>query len=908
MQNKDVLRRKFSSKPDTYYKVELFDREGYKRHKCGSCGKFFWSIRERKFCPDQPCSVYDFLGDSPTSKSFSYVESWKQVEDFFVKRDHTSVRRYPVVCRWRPDLFFTVASIIDFQRIEGGQTIFELPHNPLIVPQICLRFNDLQNVGVSGKHFSSFCMIGQHSVSDKEGYWKDRCIDLDFDLLKGPFGIRPEEIIFLEDVWVGYGAFGYSLEYFVRGLELGNAVFTAFKGTPDSYREMEEKVIDMGAGLERFAWLSQGTPTSYEASFGPVLESILRKAGITSESDLMSKYTTLVSPLDWEKVTDVNEVRKSVAQKMNLPYKELEAKILPMNVAYSLADHVRTLVFALADGGLPSNVGGGYNLRVVLRRALELLEIYKWNIGLEEIAQWHVDYLKSIFPELDDRREEIATLIKVEEERYAESVRRTVNVLRNLTASNQVLSEERVIELYDSDGVTPEQLVRNGVDAKVPADFYSRVTARHSSPKYEAEKSEFDLEGTLPTAILFYDDPPLYRFRAKVLRVLKGKFLVLDRTAFFARAGGQEPDYGSIDTSKVLDVIREGSHVVHRVDKASFSQGDTVDCKVDEQRRSSIMRHHTATHILNASARKTLGSWVWQHSAFKDVDKARLDITHYSSLTSEDIARIEGLANQVVRANIPVRINVLPRMEAESKYGFRLYQGGVAPTKNLRIVSIGEFDVEACGGTHARATGELGLIKILKTERIQDGVIRLEFTAGGKAVDHSQKQDALLSQVSQLLESPQDKVVESTLNLKEGFEKMRKRQRIFLKRFSATFADVIIREATEIEGLKVYITADEGLDEEYHIAVGESAVRTNPALVYCGLITESGRVRILLFSGREAQEKGVDAAKVIRDVAALVGGSGGGDHRFAQGGGTKPEKVNDAKKGILVAVKKMLAT
>src|SRR6185312_4888202 len=217
-------------------------------------------------------------------------------EEYFHSNGHSIIRRYPVVCRWRNDLYFTIASIIDFQRVSEGKVIFELPANPLVVPQMCLRFNDIENVGLSGRHYTGFCMIGQTCNADAPGgYWKDKCIDLDYGMLTQGLGIKPEEITFVEDVWMGAGAFGYSLEYFVRGLELGNAVFTEFEGNENNYHAMPNKIIDMGAGLERFSWITMGTPTSYDCCFGPVLEKLRDITGIDNNSQILSQYFATIS-------------------------------------------------------------------------------------------------------------------------------------------------------------------------------------------------------------------------------------------------------------------------------------------------------------------------------------------------------------------------------------------------------------------------------------------------------------------------------------------------------------------------------------------------------------------------------------------------------------------------------------
>ena len=190
MDKKEIL-KEFSSDPDRYYNVKLFQDQGFIRKSCLECKRFFWTLDSgRELCPDDADDTYSFIGDPPTTKRFDYTQAWKEVESFFVKNGHTSISRYPVVCRWRDDLYFTIASIVDFQRIMGSIVVFEFPANPLVVPQTCLRFKDLENVGVTGRHFSSFCMIGQHSIPNSQGYWKDKCIELDFRLLTKDLELR----------------------------------------------------------------------------------------------------------------------------------------------------------------------------------------------------------------------------------------------------------------------------------------------------------------------------------------------------------------------------------------------------------------------------------------------------------------------------------------------------------------------------------------------------------------------------------------------------------------------------------------------------------------------------------------------------------------------------------------------
>ncbi len=303
----------------------------------------------REFCPEDADDTYSFIGEPPTAKRFDYTQAWKQVEEFFVKNGHTSVSRYPVVCRWRDDLYFTIASIVDFQRVMGSKVVFEFPANPLVVPQTCLRFKDLENVGVTGRHFSSFCMIGQHSIPNADGYWKDQCVDLDFRLLTEQFGIKKEEVVFVEDVWEGGGSFGSSLEYFVKGLELGNAVFTEFQGELGKHTILDQKIIDMGAGLERFAWITMGTPTAYDCCFGPITNHLMQKIGIDSDSEMLRKYFTAIAK-NLEIYDDLNGVRRRAVESAGLTDDQVNRIITPLEGMYLITDHLRTLIFAIADG------------------------------------------------------------------------------------------------------------------------------------------------------------------------------------------------------------------------------------------------------------------------------------------------------------------------------------------------------------------------------------------------------------------------------------------------------------------------------------------------------------------------------------------------------------------------------
>ena len=403
MLTKQIVKKEFEKEPDKYWGVEIFKEKGFVRKQCEKCGKFFWTLQQdRKVCPDQPCSNYEFIGKTITKVKWDYIEAWKEFEKFFVKNGHTSIKRYPVVSRWHPKLFFTIASIQDFQRIEPTGVVFEYPENPLIVPQISLRFNDIPNVGITGKHMTCFQMSGQHAFNDEtgRGYWKDKCIELNFNFLTKVMGIPEQEVIYVGNIWAmpDFSAFGPCIESFSKGLEIVNSVLMQFKATDSGFAELPIKVIDVGWGHERLPWFTQGTPTVYEVAFGPVIEKLMKATGIEYDKKFFAKYSRFAGSLDIDEVPDIKLARINLAKQLKTSVDEIERKIAPLEVMFAVADHTKTLVFAITDGGIPSNVGGGYNLRVVLRRALSFIDKFKLNLKLEDVAFWHIDYLKKIFP------------------------------------------------------------------------------------------------------------------------------------------------------------------------------------------------------------------------------------------------------------------------------------------------------------------------------------------------------------------------------------------------------------------------------------------------------------------------------------------------------------------------------
>lgn len=848
--DKAQILSRFSADPDRYYTVDMFAEEGYARAACRVCGRFYWSADpDRDACPDHDPDMYSFIGRPPTRTRLDYTDAWRRIEEFFVSNGHASIPRYPVVCRWRDDLYYTIASIVDFQRVSGSGVTFQFPANPLIIPQTCLRFKDIENVGVTGRHFSSFCMVGQHSVPDTGGYWKDTCIRLDHSLLTGPFGIPSEEITFVEDVWAGGGSFGPSLEYFVRGLELGNAVFTEFQGTIQDHTTLERRIIDMGAGLERFAWITMGTPTAYDCCFGPALDTILERAGADPDHPaLKSYYTGIARGLD---TMPLSALRERARKDASIGADAFGRVIRPLEKAYMVADHLRTLIFAIADGSLPSNVGGGYNLRMMIRRIAD-----SSIPDIHDVVEKQIDYLARTYPELDARRSDIRTIIDIETGRYDSTRGRMAKVASRIRDRRRAPTVDELITLYESDGITPEYLVECGAIDAIPDGFRAGLAALHQSRRTERPAPpQVPLPAT--TSLYYMDDPPA--FEARVLAV-HGSAVILDRTSFYPRGGGQEPDHGTIAGCRIHDVEKAGDSVMHYTRDEPPAVGSTVQCSIDTERRRGITRHHTATHILNAASRRVLGSWVWQHSARKYPDRARLDITHHSALTAQQANDIQREANDIIRRDLPISIQYMDRGSAESKYGFSIYQGGVVPVDSVRIVSIGDLDTEACGGTHVRRTSLVEQIAITRAKRIQDGVVRLEFTVAKREDRAQQAQERPKTDHSGVI--------------------------------SALCRDIPLgTHADDAISYSMGACVIHGYDQKFHTALAKRLLKSGHTITYCGVFRSGPAVRVMVYCTEDSPH---DAMRLAGAMSDMLGGRAAGGRAFAQGGGRDAGRIGEA--------------
>lgn len=742
------LKKQASKNPEKFYPIQVLKDNGFDRAKCSKCDTFFWSTVPRKTCGEPECSGgYSFINDSPTKSKIGYLETWDKFASTMKGLGYSPIKRYPTVARWRDDTWFTQASIYAFQPFVVGGVVSP-PANPLVMSQPSLRFNDIDNVGITGRHYSTHFHLGQHTFQSPENYDKEKYLsDIITWLTKG-VKLPLNEIQFHEDQWGGGGNLGVSLEYFSRGVELGNQVYMTYKVTPTGYKDLDINVLDMGSGQERYPWLTSGKPINFELTMPQTVKYLYKQSGRKPDLDLWTKFVPVSGNLNVDEVDDIEKIWASTARKIGYSKNKLKKEIYPISSLYAIADHSRTLLFALADGALPSNSGGGYNLRSIYRRSMDFANKYNVKLDYSKLIELHAKELKPQYPELSKSVKSVQEILKAEERKYTQSKIVSKRIISNIIKTT--VDENKLLELYDSKGITPEELSEASKGKiKVPSDFYLKVASRHekrSAPKLE-EEQDLTFDGFPQTTKLFWLDERAREFDAKVLKIIDNRYVILDKTLFYATSGGQNFDSGSLNMNRVVNTFNQGPYIMHEVENIDFKEGDEVIGRIDDERRTNTMKHHTATHVIGGAARKVLGKHIWQAGSDVNEERGRLDITHFDSLTSKQLKKIEKVANKAVKDKIVVEKEILSKALAEKRFGFTLYQGGFVPGGEVRVVHVKGFDAQACGGTHLDNTKEIGQIKLLGSKRIQDGVIRISYVSGDIAKQLEEEERRLGSEI-----------------------------------------------------------------------------------------------------------------------------------------------------------------
>jgi len=857
----------------------------------------------------------------------------KKFLDYFEKQDHRIVRSSSLVPSDDPTLLFVNAGMVQFKRAFLGEE--KRSYVRATTAQKCVRaggkHNDLENVGYTARHHTFFEMMGNFSFGD---YFKEKAIEFGWDLLTNDFGLSEDKLwvsIYLDDdeahnLWhknIGVpenrisrfgeednfwamgdtGPCGPCSEiHFDRGLEFGcgkpdckvgcdcdrfleiwNLVFMQFdRDVSGKLTPLPKPSIDTGLGLERMVSILQDVPTNFDID---LIRPIMNKVEILSEKRLGES---------WE--ADVG-----------------------MKV---IADHSRAAAFLIGDGVLPSNEGRGYVLRRIMRRAIR----YGRNIGLtrpflHETARVVFDIMKPAYPELTEAASFITNVIENEEIRFSETLDHGLKLLNenllNLKAKGQKnVPGELIFKLYDTYGF-PVDIVRDIVrdeDMTLDLEGFDQAmeAQRERSKAIAAFTSISDAYKNLSAygitaQFVGYDTVSC---RSKVLVMVKdgeevqeasegqSVEIVTEVTPFYGEAGGQVGDTGTISADnlemKISDTVKDPTGlIIHKgkVIAGTVNKGDDVTLTVDEHQRLATARNHTATHLLHFALRKILGDHVKQAGSLVAPERLRFDFTHFSQPDSETLDKIEGLVNEKIRENLPIQTE-----EMESEAAFKTGATALFEEKygdRVRVVSLSDFSKELCGGTHSHRTGDIGLFKIVGESSVASGVRRIEALTGAAALDYIQKIAKRLHDTALLLREHPDAVpqrLEKILSHQKVLEKELERLKAGIAAQSAHWTQKDIKTIGGIQVLVKKVSVDKPA------AMRELADRFKEKLK-SGIVVlgsaDTTKTLLIVVVTKDLTAR-FHAGNMIKEIASVVGGGGGGRPDMAQAGGSKPEKLDQA--------------
>ena len=935
--------------------IPFWQESGHSCRECTVTGLRFWSRDpSRTTSGDTVEDSYTFIGN-PIIEGFpmrgkALKDAMRETFlDYFEQRGHARIVPYPVLARWRDDIHLTIASIADFQpHVTSG--LVPPPANPLGISQPCIRLTDVAAVGRSGRHLTTFEMMAHHAFNrPDEGdviYWIDQCVRYCDDMLVNTFGITPEEITYIENPWSGGGNAGPALEVIVGGLELATLVFMNLEEHEDGdieikglrYREMPLQIIDTGYGLERFCWAAAGTSTIYEAIYPESVDWLKKIAGFDSmveglglgvdTDDLLAELSQLAGILNIDVGTDVDSLYQRLVERLGdggveITVSNLKRLTEPLSSIYAIPDHMHAICNMLGDGLVPSNAKGGYLARMMARRVCRMKGDLGIEISLTELAAHHIDTHLDIAGFVQSR-EGILTILAIEEARYHEMLRKgeaaVRTALREIPKDAKEAPDEILFRLAEERGLNPEMVVSIAAklgwkDISVRVGFAADMAARNAERTKTAAKAkskgEIFQSDIPPTQQDYYSDTSQTEFSATVLDcnsltqiqieslnlssevvVTPTHYVVLDRTLFYPEGGGQLGDQGTLGKAKVLDTRIENG-VIYHLTNCSVEEGG-ISGQIDWERRRQLMDHHTAVHIVGGSARAILGPHIWQAGSNKGGRYARIDLTHYSRLSRDDLDKIEDHANDIIAKNPVVEKLVLDRAEADLQFGFELYQGGPPKHSQIRIIKIGEHDVQACGGTHHDNTGEVAELRIIRSSQVQDGVERLQIVAGETAREHARIQERLLNESSEVLGvSPED--LPSAVS--RFFDEWKSQQ----KKIESLESEIVrLRTsgggdgAVEKDGIR-YAVMEVGGDMKAVMSMLSQLTRDpqKPTLAVLGTRDGGGKLIVASTEGTIAAEKH-DANDILRAIAGHINGGGGGRPTMAQGGGSNPDGIPEA--------------
>ena len=851
---------------------------------------------------------------------------------FFESKEHLRLESFPLVPKNDKSLLLINAGMAPLKPYFTG--LQEPPRKRITTCQKCIRTGDIENVGKTSRHGTFFEMLGNFSFGD---YFKEEIIPWAWEFITETLQIPKDKLyvtIYLEDdeafdIWckktdvdpnrifrlgkddnfweIGVGPCGPCTEiHFDRGegvitnvddfvkasdedrvVEFWNLVFTQFdKDEEGNYNRLAHPNIDTGMGLERIATIMQGVDNIFE-------------------------------------IDTVKNILNKVAQLSGVKYGEDSQKDISLRI---ITDHVKSVTMLISDGVQPSNEGRGYVLRRLIRRAARhgrLLGIK--GLFLTDIVESVVENYGDAYPNIKENKEYIEKIVSLEEERFNETIDSGMNILNEyieeMKASNEnILKGEKVFKLYDTYGfpieLTEEILEEKGM--KVDHEAFKKEmeeqrqrarNARGESSYMGSDESPINkIEASINTEFVGYSNVEV---DSKILVLANdndfvdelsngGKgYIVTEKTPFYAEMGGQVGDKGIIKTASgeayVYDTKKNvGGKTIHyvKVNEGSIKLNEEATLKIDLLRRTNIAKNHTATHMLHEALKQIVGKHVNQAGSYVDDERLRFDFAHFKALTEEEIDKLEDLVNRKIMEVFTVDTDLMTLEEAKNSGAMALFDDKYGD--KVRVVSVGEFSKELCGGTHVHNSGEIGLFKIISETGVAAGVRRIEAVTGLNAIKYMEEKQRILKEACNALKCNEKDVLKKISS--QGAEIKEKEKEILeLKsKLASGVEDEILASVKEINGVKVAAYAVEGIDGNSLRDLGDKVRNKLSTGVVVLFSNVGGKVNLIAMSTKDVLDKGIHCGKIIKEVASIVGGGGGGRPDMAQAGGKNPENIKTA--------------
>ena len=865
-------------------------------------------------------------------KSYGVNELRKMFLEFFESKGHLKMKSFSLIPHNDNSLLLINSGMAPLKPYFTGQEI--PPRRRVTTCQKCIRTGDIENVGKTARHGTFFEMLGNFSFGD---YFKNEAIEWSWEFLTQVVGIDenrlypsiyqdddeafeiwhkkigiPEDRIFRfgkeDNFWEhGAGPCGPCSEiYYDRGekygcgkpgctvgcdcdryMEVWNNVFTQFENDGNgNYTELIQKNIDTGMGLERLAVVVQDVDSIFD-------------------------------------VDTLQALRNKVCEFAGVSYKEDEAKDVSIRL---ITDHIRSATFMISDGIMPTNEGRGYVLRRLIRRAARhgrLLGID--GTFLAKLSETVIEGSKDGYPELDEKREFIFNVLQQEEAKFNKTIDQGLSILASmeeeLAAKNaKVLVGADAFKLYDTYGfpldLTKEILEEKGYEVdeegfKAAMDEQRKAAreARKTTNYMGADATIYDeIDPAITSEFIGYDRLTA-ESRVTVLTtdteiteaIVDGQHgtVIVEQTPFYATMGGQEGDTGIISTAdgefKVEETIKlKGGKIGHvgTMTRGMLKTGDTVTLQVCTKGRADTCKNHSATHLLQKALKTVLGSHVEQKGSLVTPDRLRFDFAHFSPMTQEEIEQVEKIVNDEIQAALPVVTKVMPIEEAKKTGAMALF--GEKYSDNVRVVSMGDFSIELCGGTHVANTGNIMTFKILSEAGVAAGVRRIEALTGEGVFKYYKKLEQELNEAAQIVKATPATLTEKLNHLMTEIKDLTSENESLKSKLAKDSLGDVASQVTEIQGIKFLATAVEDVDMNGLRDLGDQLKTQLGEGVVVLASAKDGKVNLIVMATDQAMKQGAHAGNLIKAIAPCVGGGGGGRPNMAQAGGKNPAGIQEA--------------